>query len=411
MSQKHVLMIVENLPVPFDRRVWQHACALRDAGYAVSIISPKMRGYTKSYEETEGIAIYRHHLLLEANSGFLSYLGEWGSALLMQLFLAARIFSKKRFHIIDACNPPDLAFLVTLVFKPFGVKFVFDHHDVCPELYEARQGKQGVFHTVLLWLEKMTFKTADVVISTNETFRKLAIARGGKAAEDVFVVYSLLDTTKFYRVDPDPNLKKGKSLAIGYIGIMGPQDGLDLLLKAVKHLVEDLGQTDFHTLIVGDGTELVHLKALAVDLGITNYVTFTGYLEGEILLEALSTFDIGVIPDPVNVYTDKVAMNKVFEYMTLGIPFVQFNLTEGRNLSGDACVYAERDNDPLSLAESLKILIHQPELRERLSKIGLERVATHLMWDTEQKQLLAAYERALQAKRDYPGSTPDPIVE
>ena len=389
---KHILMIVENLPLPSLRRTWQEALALRAAGYEVSTISPKGKGHDAAFETIDGIDVYRHGLPMEAGGGALGYAIEWGVALVCQLWLAIKIYRKNPFQVIHVGNPPDLMFLVGLCFKPFGVKFIFEHMDTNPELYEARFGKRGFFHSLLLFFEKCSFWLADASIAMNESYRQIAIQRGGMKAENVFIVKGVPDLSKFQRVTPDKTLKNGRSKVIGYVGVMGAQDGLDLLLKAVQHLAFERKYTDFQAVIVGDGTELIALKALAVDLKITDYVTFTGYLRGETLLSTLSTFDVGAIPDPSNVYTDKISMNKVFEYMTLGIPFVQFDLTEGRVAAGDACLYAE-NNDPKSLGDKLLEILQNDGLSQDLREKGLKLAAETLSWERERASLLAAYNK------------------
>ena len=393
-----VLIIVENLTVPLDRRVWQEATTLRDAGYEVSVICPKGGKYTAAYELLDGIHIFRHPLPIEAD-GALGYVLEYSSALFYEALLSVKVAFRVGFDVIQACNPPDTIFLLAGFWKLlFGKAFVFDHHDINPELYEAKFGKRGFFHRLLLALEKMTFRTADVSIATNETFKKIAIERGGMAADRVHIVRSIPDLTRFRRVAPNEALRNGRTNVVGYVGIMGAQDGVDLLIRAIADLVHVKGRRDTQCVIVGSGTELPALQALARELGVEEYVTFTGFLSGPSLLAALSTFDVGVIPDPKNCYNDKIAMNKVFEYMALGIPFVQFDLIEGRKIAGDAALYAA-DNSPEDLARNLAALIDDAGLREELAEAGQARARALLRWDTERAQLLAAYETALKRGR------------
>jgi len=367
-----VLIIVENLTVPLDRRVWQEATTLRDAGYTVSVICPKGGRYTAGYELLDGIHVFRHPLPIEAD-GAAGYIVEYTSALFWELLLAWRAYFKVGFNVIQACNPPDTIFLIAGLFKALlGTPFVFDHHDINPELYEAKFGKRGFFHRLLLRFERWTFRTADVSIATNETFKQIAIERGGMAPERVFIVRSIPDVSRFRRMEPRADLKNGRRHVVGYVGIMGNQDGVDLLVDAMDHLVNAEGRTDVQCVIVGSGTALEGLKAQARRLGLTDYITFTGFMSGEPLLRALSTFDIGVIPDPKNCYNDKISMNKHFEYMSLGIPFVSFDLVEGRKISGDTALYAA-DNCPISLGEGMACLIDQPKLRDRLATAGRER--------------------------------------
>jgi glycosyltransferase involved in cell wall biosynthesis len=392
-----ILIIVENLTVPLDRRVWTEALALRDAGYTVSVICPRMGRYTAAYELLDGIHIFRHPLPIEAD-GPLGYALEYGSALFWEMLLAWKAWLKVGFDVIQACNPPDTIFLVGGTFKLLLRKpFVFDHHDINPELYEAKFGKRGAFWRLLCLLERLTFETADVSIATNETFKAIAVERGGMQPENVFVVRSIPDLSRFRRIEPDTHLKNGREHLIGYVGIMGAQDGVDLLIRAMAEIVHGRGRRDVQCAIVGSGTELDKLKAMARELRVEDFVTFTGFLSGEPLLRAFSTFDVGVIPDPKNVYNDKISMNKVFEYMSLGIPFVQFDLIEGRRVAGGAALYAA-DNCPKNLASQLCRLVDEPALRAELAATGQARAREQLDWGVERSRLLAAYEMALGQK-------------
>ncbi len=406
MSKPGVLIIVENLTVPLDRRVWQEATTLRDAGYTVSVVCPKGGRYTAAYEQLDGIHVFRHPLPFEAD-GALGYAIEYTWALAWEVLLAWRAYFKVGFDVIQACNPPDTIFLIAGLFKVLlGTPFVFDHHDINPELYEAKFNRRGFFYRLLLTLERWTFRSADVSIATNETFKRIAIGRGGMDPERVFIVRSIPDVSRFRRMEPRADLKNGRQHLVGYVGIMGAQDGVDLLIGAMAHLVHAQGRRDVQCLIVGSGTALEGLQAQASRLGLEDYVTFTGFMSGEPLLRALSTVDVGVIPDPKNGYNDKISMNKVFEYMSLGIPFVQFDLIEGRKIAGEASLYAS-DNSPVSLAQHMSRLIDEPDLRLRLADTGRDRSKALLRWETERAQLLAAYEMALgdKARASVPTAT------
>jgi glycosyltransferase involved in cell wall biosynthesis len=393
-SAPGILIIVENLTVPLDRRVWQEARTLKEAGYTVSVVCPKGGKYTAPYEVLEGIHVFRHPLPYEAD-GALGYAVEYSWALAWEFALSVKANFKVGFDVVQACNPPDLLFLIGGFWKYlFGKRFVFDHHDINPELFEAKFNKQGRFHKLLLWLEKLTFKTADVSIATNETFKEIAVRRGGMSPERVFVVRSIPDLTRFKRVAPNTELKNGRKHLIGYVGIMGAQDGVDLLVDAMDTLVNSNGRQDVQCAIVGSGTELPRLEAMVAEKGLGDYVTFTGFLSGEPLLQAFSTFDIGAIPDPKNTYNDKISMNKVFEYMTLGIPFVGFDLIETRKASGEAALYA-KDNSAIDLAAQMARVLDDVDLRGALSEEGASRAKALLKWESERARLLAAYDMAL----------------
>lgn len=403
-DRKRVLIIVENLPVPFDRRVWQEATTLREAGYIVSIICPATPEYPLRRETIDGIEIYRHPLPHEAD-GPLGYAIEYGAALFWELSLAIRIAFGRGFDIIHACNPPDLIFLVAMLFKPFGKRFVFDHHDINPELYEAKFGRRDAFWRLMILVERLTFRFADVSIATNESYRRIAIERGGMRPDRVFVVRSGPKLDRLKRLPPVPALRAGRKHLVGYVGVIGAQEGIDLLLETVKIVVTHHGREDIHFGIVGGGTSLNEMRRLAVTLGIADYVTFTGRASDADLLAMLNTADVCVNPDVANAMNDASTMNKIMEYMALGKPIVQFDLTEGRFSAGEASLYAKR-NDPADMAAKIIQLINDPAARERMGAVGRERVENVLEWRYEAPKLLAAYDavRGVETKTGQTGS-------
>jgi glycosyltransferase involved in cell wall biosynthesis len=387
---RRVLILVENLPSPFDRRVWQEATTLRDAGYLVSIICPTGKGYERKFEAIDGIHLYRYKLPVEA-SGAAGYTLEYAVALAWTFALAWRVFLTRGFDVIHACNPPDLFFLIGGFFRLFGKKFVFDHHDLNPELYEAKFGRRGFFHSLLLKLESLTFRTADVTIATNESYRRIAIGRGRMPAERVFVVRSGPSLERLKILPPDARLKRGRRYLVGYVGVMGKQEGIDYLLRAARHIVFDLGRSDVHFGLVGGGTSLEEMKALAQELGIADYVTFTGRVPDGEMLAMLNTADVCVNPDIANELNDKSTMNKVMEYMALGKPIVQFDLAEGRYSAQKASLYA-RKNDALNLGAKIVELLADPVRRSEMGEFGRRRVENELEWRHEATKLLAAYD-------------------
>ncbi|MFL6654994.1 MAG: glycosyltransferase family 4 protein [Sulfurifustis sp.] len=402
-GKRRILVIVENLPVPFDRRVWQEATALRDAGYEVSVICPLGKGYAKRVEVIEGVHIYRHPLPVEA-SGALGYVAEYGIAFFWQSVLAWRIFLTRGFDAIHACNPPDTIFLVGLMFKLFGRRFIFDHHDINPELYVAKFGRRDIFYKLLLLLERLTFHVASVSIATNESYRRIAIERGRMPPERVFVVRSGPDLRRLQRRPPDERLKNGRRYLVGYVGVMGRQEGIDLLLRAIYHVVRVRRRTDVQFGLVGGGTELEAMRAYARGLAIDAYVTFTGRVPDEDMLQMLNTADVCVNPDVANEMNDKSTMNKIMEYMALGKPIVQFDLTEGRFSAQGASLYAAR-NDEVDLAEKILELLDDPERRARMGAYGRRRVETALAWEYEIPKLLQAYDRLFDNPQPEPDDT------
>ena len=386
---KRVLMLVENLPSPFDRRVWQEATTLRAAGCGVSIICPTGSGCRRKYEVIDGIEIHRYDLAVEA-SGALGYAIEYSLALAWTLLLAWKVWFTRGFDAIHACNPPDLFFLIAALFKPLGVKFLFDHHDLNPELYEAKFGRRGFFWRVLVALERWTFRLADVTIATNESYRSIALERGRMPPDRVHVVRSGPSLERMRILPPDERLKLGKRYLVGYVGVMGAQEGIDLLLQAVRHIVVVLGRTDIHFGLVGGGTSLDAMRSLAATLGVSDYVTFTGRVPDAQLLAMLNTADVCVNPDVANEMNDKSTMNKIMEYMALGKPIVQFDLVEGRRSAQSASLYARR-NDAADFGDRIVELIDNPVLRAQMGAFGRARVENDLEWRHEAPRLLAAY--------------------
>ena len=384
---KHILIVVENLPVPFDRRVWQEANTLKETGADVSIICPKMMGYTAAYENINGIDIYRHTLPLEAR-GALGYLVEYSVALFWEFYLSWKIFFKKRFHVIHGCNPPDLIFLVALFFKPLGVKYVFDHHDINPELYVAKYSKKGFFYKVMLLFERLTFATADYSIATNESYREIAIKRGKMAGDRIQVVRSGPKLDRLKLMPPDHKFLKGKKFLVGYVGVIGEQEGIDLLLQSVKHVIAI--RNDIQFAIVGGGSDLKRIQKLAISMGLEEYVDFYGRVSDDLMVSILNTTDICVNPDKPTEMNNLSTMNKIMEYMALKKPIVQYDLKEGRFSAQDASLYA-RNGDTTDFANKMLELIDNPEQRKRMGEFGYNRVLKELSWDYESEKLTRFY--------------------
>jgi glycosyltransferase involved in cell wall biosynthesis len=397
-APRHVLIVVENLPLPLDRRVMLEATTLVGAGYQVSVICPMMRGWNAPFEVIDGVHIFRHPAPHEAHSGAVAYAREYGNALWHWFRLARKIWqSRGPFQVIQGCNPPDLIFLLALLYRPWGVRYLFDHHDVCPELFEAKFGKRGLLYRIMLIWERMTFATAAVSMATNDSFRAIAIRRGRMKPDDVFVVRSAPRTDTFLPGPADIQHRHGAATVMGYVGVIGQQEGMDLLVAAADHLIRKLGQRDVHFAIVGFGPSLATMQDDVRARGLETFFTFHGALYGEALLAVLNSIDIGVSPDPKNPMNDISTMNKVMEYMTLEKPMVQFDLTEGRASAGEASLYA-RANDPEDFAAKMAQLIGDPEMGRQMGKLGRTRVLDRLSWSHSVPQLLAAYDRVF-AKR------------
>lgn len=368
----------------------QEATTLVEAGYQVSVICPKAKGYEAKYECNKGIHIHRYPLPFEAD-GAIGYLIEYSLALFWQFILAWKILLTRGFDVIHACNPPDNIFLIGLFFKFLGKKFLFDHHDINPELYLAKFSRKDFFYKLMLLCERLTFKCADVSIATNESYRKIAIERGGMDTEKVFIVRSGPNLERLEIMPPRQELKKGRKYLVGYVGVMGKQEGIDYLLQAARHIVNNLQRTDIHFGLVGGGTELEPLKECANELGISDFVTFTGRVSDKEMLEMLNTADICVNPDVANEMNDKSTMNKIMEYMALSKPIVQFDLTEGRFSAQDASLYAKK-NDFVDMANKIVELLDDPARRKKMGEFGRSRVENELEWKYEAPKLLAAYD-------------------
>jgi glycosyltransferase involved in cell wall biosynthesis len=404
LVKKKVLIIVENLPVPFDGRVWKEACSLRQEGYDVTVLCPRGKGFERGHEVLDGIHIYRHPMPKEGNSA-LGYVWEYGWALFWEFLYSWRIYLRRGFHVIQGCNPPDDIFLVALPFKLLGVKYIFDHHDVNPELYFSKYGRKGFFYRLQLWLEKLTFRCSDVVISTNHSYRDIAVARGGMAREDVFVVRNGPDLQTFKAVSPNPVLKYGKQYLVGYVGTMSTQEGLDILLDVALH-IRKAGRRDVHFTCVGGGPGLQGLRQMTRDKGLEDTVNFTGRVPDEQLLEVLSTADVCVNPDKPCQMNDISTMIKIMEYMALGKAIVQFDLKEGRFSAGQSSLYSDNHNQIADFADNILWLLDHPEERERMGRIGRKRVEEELAWEYSVASLLAAYRRVFhKGRHPAPAST------
>jgi glycosyltransferase involved in cell wall biosynthesis len=392
VSPGRALILVENLSVPFDRRVWQESQALRDAGYDVSVVCPRGEKHDREpYALIDGIEIHRFPLTA-ATGGVSGYLREYSVALWRAWRLSRRL---GRFDVVHICNPPDLLFLVALPHKLRGARLIFDQHDLIPELYLSRfrRGKDLLYRAVLA-LERLTYRLADVVIATNESYRKAAIERGNKDPDRVFVVRSAPDLTRFTGGAPEPGLKAGKQHLLCYLGVMGPQDGVDYALQSLAAL-RGIRPDDWHAVFVGSGDCFDEMVTLSRRLGLSDRVTFTGRISDGALLRYLATADVALSPDPRNPLNDVSTMNKVLEYMAVGCPIVSFDLREARVSAADAAVYAEA-NDTDAFASAVSTLLDDPADRLRRGEIGRERISNGLSWDHSKVQLVASYAEALR---------------
>lgn len=397
MEKRKILIIVENLPVPFDTRVWQEATTLSENGYTVSVICPKGKGYTEEEEILSGVHIFRHDLPKEGN-GAIGYLREYTCALKEELRLAKKVYREIGFDVIHGCNPPDDIYLVAKRFKKYGVRYVFDHHDICPELFEAKFGRAGgPLYFSQVWLERQTYKHCTFAFVTNESYKKIAVERDGMDPEKVIVLRSGPKLERMRIMPPKENIKRGYKYMVGYLGVIGQQEGIEYILEAAQYIKEHENSVFWG--IVGGGPHLEALKKQAHEIGLDDCVEFTGRVPDQQMLEYLNTADVCVNSDRYNSMNDKSTMNKILEYMALAKPIVQFDLTEGRYSAGDASLYA-RNNDAVDMAGKIMELLHNPDRRRRMGEAGRNRIINELSWEHTGKALLEGYEKLFSGQFD-----------
>ena len=398
---RRALILVEDLPVPFDRRVWSEARTLRDAGWRVTVVCPRGDGARRWHQRLEGIEIFRYPLPTTA-AGLLNHVMEYAVAIPAATLLALLAWRFRRFDVVHACNPPDFLFPIGWLFRRLGSAFIFDQHDLAPEVYVAQGGRRGGrVHRFLLWCERRTYRLADIVIATNETYRRFARERGGVPDERIFVVRSSPDPNRIFRVEPDPALKVGRPHLVAYLGTMGPQDGVDLFVRAARETL-DRRPGGARFVAIGGGNQLEALRAMAGELGLSDDdLHFTGRIPDEEVRRILSSADVAVSPDPANDFNEYCTMNKTLEYMAAGVPVVAFDLVETRVSAAEAGAYAT-PNDPVELAGLVIELLDDPARRAEMGRIGMERLAGPLSWSRSAEQLRAAYEAAVARRTSGP---------
>ncbi|WP_426241932.1 glycosyltransferase family 4 protein [Nocardioides sp. LHG3406-4] len=392
MSGRHVLIIVQNLPVPLDRRVWLECQALRARGYDVSVICPKGPG-DPARQTIDGVRIYKYRPAPEAE-GLAGYALEFVYSWLRTAWLSARVWRERPFQVIQACNPPDTYWLLGRLWRSRGVRFVFDHHDLNPELFLSRFGqpsglKERLELRALTWLERRTFRAAEQVISTNESYRRVAIERGGHRPEDVTVVRSGPDTRQMRPIRPAP---RADGYTLAYLGIMGPQDGVDLVLDVMQELVQRRGRTDVRAVLMGFGDCLSDLEKSSVERGLGGVVTFTGRVDKVAIADHLSAADVGLCPDLKSPLNDVSTMNKTMEYMAYGLPSVSFDLVETRVSGGDTVLYVE-SGDVAAFADAVERLLDDDDLRAEMGWRARQRVAELLDWRPQAAAYVGVYDR------------------
>jgi len=389
-----ILIIVQNLPVPFDRRVWLECQALTSAGYRVAVVCPKGKG-DPAYQVIDGVELYKYRPYAPGGSK-VSFIAEYAYSFTATAWAALKARRSGRFAVIQACNPPDIFWPLALAFRALeGTRFVFDHHDLCPELFQSRfpQGPKLPYRG-LLGLERRTHRAADHVISTNDSYREIAITRSGRRPDDVTVVRTGPDLRRMRPVEADPELRRDRRYLVAYIGVMGPQDGVDIVVRAAGIVVNELGRDDIAFTLIGSGDCYDELVALRDELGLAGHVEFTGRAPDELVMRVMSTADAGLSPDPKNPLNDVSTMNKTMEYMVFGLPVVAFDLRETRVSAGDAAVYVQ-PNDERQYAEAIVALLDDEPRRALMGKLAADRVEQELAWSHQESAYLGVYKRVL----------------
>ena len=401
-----ILIIVQNLPVPFDRRVWLECRALTEAGYSVSVICPK-GPEDPSELVIDGVTLYKYRPYA-AGTSKATFVGEYLYCFAVTAWLTAKAWRRCRFEVLQACNPPDIFWPIALALRALGVRFVFDHHDLCPELYESRfDGGSKALHRGLLALEWCTHHSAHHVIVTNDSYRHVALTRGGKRDRDVTVVRTGPDPDRLRPGPPDPQLRRGRPHLVAYLGVMSPQDGVDLAVRAADHIVHRLERRDISFTLIGSGDSFAQLVALRDELGLEDYVEFTGRVSDETVARILSTADVGLCPDAKNPLNDVSTMNKTMEYMAFALPVVAFDLHETRVSAGDAAVYAS-PNKVADLARLVVELIDDEPRRRSMGASGRARVVDTLAWAHQRADYVGVYDELTHQIASVPESVASP---
>jgi glycosyltransferase involved in cell wall biosynthesis len=391
VSRSRVLIIIQNLWVPFDRRVWLECQALVASGYDVTVVCPKGPN-DPSYEVIDGVTVHKYKAYAPGGSK-VSFVTEYAYSFLMTLRLVLRARKAGKFQVLQACNPPDIFWPIAMLLRRLDkTRFVFDHHDLCPELFQSRfGGTTSLPYKGLRFLERMTHRKADHVISTNDSYRRIAITRSGKPNHDVTVVRTGPDPEKLQRGAVDESLRRGHRYLVTYIGVMGPQDGVDIVVRAADEIVNNLGRTDIAFTLMGGGDCFDEVVALRDELGLAEHVEFTGRVPDETVRAVMSTADLGLSPDPKNPLNDVSTMNKTMEYMAFELPVVAFDLVETKVSAADAAVYVE-PNDVAKYARAIVDLLDDEVRRRRMGHLGRERVEQVLAWKHQRKAYIEVYD-------------------
>lgn len=402
VNKPHFLIIVQNLSVPYDRRVWLECNSLIESGFDVSVICPRSKG-DKKRETLSGVKIYRY-APPPATKGVLSFIVEFAYCFIRTFVLSLVIHSRRRIDVVQTCNPPDTYWALGLFFKIFGTTFVYDQHDLCPEIFDARfgenvSGMKKFLRAGLLWSEKMNYTTACKVISTNESYRELALTRGGKSTDDVTIVRSGPNPEKLFSVDVDATVKRSRDYLLVYIGVMGPQDRVDIAIDAMSELVNRRGRKDVSLALLGDGDCHAELKEQTTQLNLDEFVTFTGRANDEVIRQYFSSADIGIAPDPATPFNSHSTHNKIMEYMMFSLPVIAFNLKETILSGQDAVMVVEENASPLAMADAIEELLGDDVRRKEMGEFGYERAHNKLIWKHQSPAYVSVMRSAFQLSK------------
>lgn len=401
MKKPHVLIIVQNLSVPYDRRVWLECNSLIDNGFDVSVICPRAEGDTKK-EILNNVHIYRY-APPPMTAGVVSFFVEFAYCFIRTFFLSIKIYSRRRFHVVQTCNPPDTYWLLGMFYKMFGCTFVYDQHDLCPEIFDARFGTDAggfkkILRKALAWLEKRNYSVACEVISTNESYRELAISRGKKNPEHVTIVRSGPNPDRLYLTEPDSAVLGHHKYLLVYIGVMGPQDRVDIAIDALNEIINVRGNKDYCLALLGDGDCFTELQDQVRRLDLTDHITFTGRADDEVIRRYFSSAILGIAPDPATEFNSHSTHNKIMEYMIFSLPVIAFDLKETKKSGQDAVYIVDKNADPVAMADGIELLVQDENKRRSMGEYALKRVMDELIWDHQSDHyvgvMMSAYKKS-----------------
>lgn len=404
---KRVLMLLEN-HFPQDVRVRQEAYKLIEHGYEVSVIGQYLTGDEPFTEVINGVKVYRLPLINLFTKGksskyklvkklyralaFAAWILEYLYFTIACFWMSVYVWVKDGFDVIHHHNPPNTLWTIAAFYKIFGKKYIFDQHDLSPQLFlsKFKLKRGGLLYWMLLLEEKICLYLADMIIATNESYKRNDLENKFVKPESVFVVRNGPNLDKLKLGEPSPELLAKNKKILAYLGVMGPQDGVDYMIRALKELKDTLGRDDFYCVIIGHGDSVKNLNKYKDGLGLDGFVEFKGYLPYKEWIPFLSATDVCLEPNPSSPFNDLSTCVKVLEYMALKKSIVSFDLHETRYSAGEASLYA-KPNEELDFAKKIEILMDDPAMRKEMGEVGYKRITDDLAWVHVSKNLIAAY--------------------